>query len=135
RRSNMLRLVLSVMYAEFRNVWHHKQSDGKVIQMKMTVDVEEMMKRLWESDERYSFESEIMSNVPHIPVSYEKDLENSRSHSATVENIVRFLGVSSSAPSTPSIVKITPKGLAGFVENVDEIENALKGTKFEKYLN
>ena len=135
RRSNMLRLVLSVMYAEFRNEWHHKKTDGKVIQNKMHVDVEEMMKRLRESDETYNFESDVMRDIPHIPISYERDLENSQSHSTTVRNIAEFLGISFSIPSNPSIVKITPKGLDGFIENVDEVKQALKGTKFEKYLD
>lgn len=135
RRSNMLRLVLSVMYAEFRNEWHHLQSEGRVEhKKKMIVDVTEMLKRLRESDETYSFESELMNGLPHIPISYEHDLENSKTHAATIKKIADFLGVPHSLPSDPSIVKITPKSLEGFIDNVDEIRQSLMGTKFEKYL-
>lgn len=135
RRSNMLRLVLSVMYAEFRNEWHHKQSEGKVKHTtKMNVDVKEMVKRLNESDETYTFESELMDGLSHIPITYEGDLEDSNAHASTIKKISDFIGVPYAMPSEPSLVKITPKSLDGFVENVDEIRQALSGTKFEKYL-
>lgn len=134
RRSNLLRLVLSVLYAEFRNEWHHKITDGEVSHLKMKVDVENMLKMLKESEETYRFESEIMKEIPHFSLIYEEDLENRNTHDATLNKITDYLKIANSVSSTPDVVKITPKRLEDFVENLAEVENALIENSYEEYL-
>lgn len=135
RRSNLLRIVLSVMYAEFKNEWHRTQEDKEAKQRKMMVDIKEMLKRLKESEDTYNYEISLIKNLPHIQINYEEDLENVADHARTIKKIVNFLNISYHLPPKPDLVKTTPRSFGEFIKNIDEVKEALWGTSYEKYLD
>ncbi|MDH7911520.1 hypothetical protein [Winogradskyella sp. SYSU M77433] len=69
-----------------------------------------------------NMEKECLENIPHIKVSYEKDLLVSENHQAVCDRIFSFLGVDSYSVKA-NIKKMNAPDLRNTIKNYDEIES------------
>lgn len=131
-RENRLRQCLSKMYATHRSSWHESKSiqDRK----KMKVDLESLDKNLKESKRLELFEQEMMQNVPHITISYEKDLLPNEKHKDTINKICSYLNIPRFEPST-DLRRITTQDFSAFIENSDEMVDFLIANDYQEYLD
>ena len=74
------------------------------------------------------FEKAILEGLPHLSISYEKDLQDSSQHASTVQKISHFLNVNPIWNGS-ALKKILPKNISHFIKNPDEIIAFLKEKK------
>ena len=136
-RRNIFRQALSIMYAEFRNTWHHKSGKKNNHQNgemdKMTVDTERLVEIMEKLEKSAVDEADFLSNIPHIKITYEDDLEKSEDHPNTMKTLMEFLSEDYYEPST-NLMKISNNDLSTFIQNHQEITENLTHTRFNQYL-
>lgn len=134
RRRNLLRQVISHMYAIHRNVYHqHNSRKTQPPAQSFIINLDELQEELSLFESYRTLRSHILDAFPHFELCYEDDLLNSTRHQKTIDNISKFLGVPRSRVQAP-LTKTTPKQLSSFIVNFDEVEKFLLDTKYAKYL-
>lgn len=131
-RKNLLRQTLSKHYAAFRNSWHENQMTGE--RPKMKVDVQLLLKHLQEGHELGRYEERVVSNLPHLPLTYEDNLSDPEKQDQTIALFSDFMGLEK-FKSQSRLKKIAGQHYSDFIENHAEMEKALSGGPFEKYLS
>lgn len=132
KRNDLLRHALSNMNARTFQ-FHQKKRDSSRCLSSITVDPQEVMKWIKGSESLEAYEREVLKNVPHLPLTYEQDLENEADHQATVDRICGFLGIRSAVVEC-EYRKITPKFLREFIANYEELISYLESTPYARYL-
>ncbi|MCE2497132.1 MAG: hypothetical protein J4F31_11245 [Flavobacteriales bacterium] len=134
RRHNNLRQVLSRLYVEHRMAYHAKKGSSTGPLEKMTLDVEDLKVQLGRSASLDQFEAQVLDGLTYLPVSYEDDLEDKAKHPETMSKVFHFLKLHYHEPKA-GLKKITTKKLSGFIANADEVEQVLRGTEYERFLD
>lgn len=137
RRENLLEHAISNIRARsfgFHQSKFHQSSVGvgfqreKIyVEPRVVVDWMEKSRRLWE------YELSLLRDIPHMALTYEKNLASEAQHQPTIDAICRFLSI----PSTPAVSKyqkVSPQTLQASVENYGELIRYLKSTPYERYL-
>lgn len=75
-----------------------------------------------------AMEKECLQNIPHISVSYERDLLKSENHQKICDSIFNFLGVESHVVSA-NVKKMNSSNLEDSISNYSEIYNLFKNLK------
>ena len=137
RRENLLEHAISNIRA--RNFGFHQskfrqndlrtgsQQEKIYVEPEVVVDWMQKSQRLWE------YELSLLRDIPHMALTYEKNLASEAQHQATVDTICRFLGIQST-PAVSQYRKISPQTLQASVENYGELVRYLKSTPYERYL-
>ncbi len=79
-------------------------------------------------------ENEILKDIPVLSLSYEDDLSEEEFHQKTIEKICNYIDIPSFKASS-RIVKNIPVELYDYIENYNELKEALRNTKYYEYLN
>jgi len=134
KRENLLRQVISHMYAIERGKYHHKLSEGQQVLTQITIEINDLQKELdlFESFQRV--ENQILDNFPHFALSYEQDLAEETKQQETVNQVATFLDTHP-APVSTDFVKTTPKELSRIIHNYEEIRQYLVNTPYAEYLS
>lgn len=128
QRKDTLMQALSNIYARHRNVFHARANAhaDEVIKINVDLDVlDDWMQRL---DAQKRFERTLLQDIPHLNISYEKDLKTAENHGAATKKICDFLEVAN-AVSNPSLRKFSPTRLEDYIENLSELRNHLSQTE------
>lgn len=133
KRNNLIRQVISHMYAVHRNVFHEQTTKGQQKQSLMHVEMAFLQDELEKFTKFQELEARILQHVPSLPISYEDDLSISENHQRTVDKITDFLGIEASVVHT-NLVKTTPREWSSFIENADEVRTFLLKTGYGEYL-
>lgn len=129
-RSNILHHALSNIVAEHRGTYHLRQGEStKVTSLK--VDLNRLEAGMRSRKQQLEDEIEFLKAIPHLELNYEKDLLHNPQIGA--DKVFAFLGLPPVTVHT-NLIKVVNTKLEEFLENYDEVETALKGTIFEKYL-
>lgn len=134
KRENVLRQVLSNMYAHHRGRFHSTLQANVERREKIYVELQALQEHLYQHEyiDRL-IETELLKDIPHFRLSYEKDLGDSRSFKATFKRLADYLSFQFQIPET-TLVKVTPKNLDDLIENHKEVEKYLKSHGYERYL-
>lgn len=100
----------------------------------MHVDPRHVVEWMRSSRTLQTFEQDLLDNVPHLSLTYEKHLRDPSSHQATVDEICQYLGIES-APVETSYQKISPRSLKEAVQNYDDLVDYLDSTEYARYLD
>ncbi|HEX3425202.1 MAG TPA: hypothetical protein VHT30_03665 [Acidimicrobiales bacterium] len=132
RRENLLAQAVSSTIAN-RTRWHWRRRDEAVFEP-MELDPVEvlMMAYLFEESDRY-LES-LLSDVPHLVLSYERDLVDSDAQEATVRRICGCLGLDHQSVSSDH-VRFTPRSLRATIGNYDAVARVIGATRFGRFLD
>jgi LPS sulfotransferase NodH len=133
KRENLLHHALSNIAARQKQKFHYRVSQDKVEKKPIYVEVEELVKWLSGSEQLDNFEHQILQNIPHLPLTYENNLQESLCHQTTVDLIFELLDIPS-VPVKTNLIKAMPLKLTEMVSNYEEIIKSLQGTKYEKFL-
>lgn len=131
KRENFLYHAISNIRA--RKFGFHKKRTDNIVSKKITVDMDELLSWIKGSESLEKSEELLLEGIPHLSLTYEKNLENVEEHQKTVDSICKFLGINTDKVET-IYQKISPKTIEQSVENYDELVSFLKNTKYEKYL-
>ncbi|MDJ0634985.1 MAG: hypothetical protein QNJ34_17480 [Xenococcaceae cyanobacterium MO_188.B29] len=131
KRHNLLRHALSNIYAR------QKQFQYRVGQIKkdttIQVSIEDVLQWIANSERLSEYESNLLQDIPHLSLSYEDNLLNNSSHQATIDKICALLNIPS-MPAKTNLVKSTPSQLSDLVANYEELEQAIKASKYSHFL-
>lgn len=129
-RANLLKQVLSHRAAS-RTQFHHRQP---VEHDPFPVDIEQL--RAWLERGRRAAETErrILGDVPHLVLTYETDLEPYEAQQGAADRVFARVGLNPH-PVASTLVKALPARVADIVSNYGEVDEALRGTPFERYLD
>lgn len=133
KRRNIIRQVISHLYAQHRDKFHHQETQGKQKFEEFTVDLDELQSRLSLFEGFRTLHTQLLEGFPHLQIYYEDDLLDSSQHQRTVDRVVEFLGAPSAKVST-KYSKTTPKQLSDFVSNYAQVTAYLENTKYAEYI-
>lgn len=136
RRENLLRQVLSNARLWQTSVTHRTGDDAAAVHEPMTIEVPRLLAYL---DARRSLgraEDAALQGIPHLRLSYERDLLDPGRHASTVARVLAHVGHTGSAvvPHT-ALVRTSVDDLGALVANLDEVAAALRGTPYASMLH
>ena len=132
KRENLIYHALSNIRA--RQFGYHTKTTEKREQGKVQIDLDELLKWMRASEELNVYEERLLKSVPHLSLTYEKNLLDSETHQPTLQLICDYLNIGCGKGKT-KYRKGAPKTLRDSVENYDELVNFVKDTPYEKYLD
>jgi len=132
KRENLVNHALSNIRA--RKYGFHKRGSQKLHHDKVTVDTDELLTWIRSSEMLDHYESLLLKDVPHLPLTYEKHLLDQVDHPATIELICEYLGIENGETRT-DYRKVSPRRLRDSVANYEQVVDALRGTPYAKYLD
>jgi len=130
-RRDMLQQALSYLAAE-NGGYHHRRGDS-IRFAPARVEPTAVIALMHALEEASTFARQALADTPHLELLYEDDLLDHDRQQQTVERVCAFLGLRSQAVAS-DLVKIAPNRTRALVENYDELEAALTGTRFAGYL-
>ena len=131
-RRNRLRIALSWVANEQTKIVHRTVRDRSSVQ-RQHVPVDMLLRQLARVAHDVDVEQRALAGVPHHRMVYEDDLLGLDTRQASMDRLFATLGLPPAAVST-RLVRLTSDRLEEFVENHDEVRQALRGTAWEKFL-
>lgn len=132
RRRNLLRHALSNLYAretEFHRVDGAKKGPAR----RIDVNVADVLEWIRVSGELASFEQRVLRDLPHLPLTYEDDLETAASQQATADRVFAYLGTETEQVAS-TMQKVAPRSIADMVVNHEELIAALRDSPHAEFL-
>lgn len=135
KRSNILKRLISAML--MHQVGVVSTTENSTENKSFEIDIEQLLaklKRDYELNvEENAFVAKLSKKQPFYQLSYEDYFSSPESTSKHNSQIFDFLGVESTQVKSKHR-KVLSQNLADIITNYDDIERALKATKFEQYL-
>jgi LPS sulfotransferase NodH len=133
RRRNILRQAISGFVAEERGAYQHRLTDGPLELAKISVDCDELLRRMDQRAQYFVQERKALEGLPHMIVVYEDHLLKAENHQETMDRVFDYLGVPFVTVRT-DLVKITPERLSDFLDNYDEIARVVGNSEYARFL-
>lgn len=132
RRSDKIRQCLSTLLAKKTGHWHRREG---VINpdYQVTIDEQEFVQALHKRVSWQKREDRIVASLPHLRVTYEKDLLLSDYWQATADKICRFLHIKS-APVTCGTKTTDLRSYAEIITNYNSLLTVLQQTPYSHLL-
>ena len=132
RRENLLDHAISNIRARSFG-FHQGRSAHTWQQMKVYANPSTVVDWINKSDDLRNYETSLLRGIPHLALTYEKDLADEAQHQSTINAICRYLSIQSK-PVLSHYQKVSPQTLQASVENYDELVDYLKSTPYRHYL-
>jgi LPS sulfotransferase NodH len=134
-RENVVEHAVSNIRA--RQLGFHQSADNPTINKAITVERDDLMRWIDHSAPLARFARASLVGVPHLALTYERDLAAAALHQTTVQRVGEFLGLPKppDAGSASEFGKVSPRALRDSVANYEELEAFLRKTPFAKYLS
>lgn len=132
KRENLVQHAISNIRAQAYG-YHKKTSDRsrpEPLQLKM----DELMYWLQGGELLERFETEALQGLPHLPLTYERNLADESRQQATVGAVCDFLGLSPELAAC-DLRKVSPEKLRDSVANYEELAQRLTGTPYARFLD
>jgi len=135
KRLNKLRQALSAI--NHHTPLHQWKDDKLPTQSENdapVVNVDRFMESIRYYDRLTAFEDDVLNDVPHHEVIYERDLLPQDQHQATATSAFEHLGLAPARVET-RLKKISKSNLHDYIGNFDEVYDAIKDTKFVRFVD
>lgn len=132
-RQNVLYTVLSNLHSRQRKKFHHQSRQGDFMYQPWRVDVDLVLEWIAGSEKLGKYEIQLLQDIPHLSLVYEKDLQFADAHQHTVDKVCDFLDLPSTSAEA-NLKKLMPIRLEDMLENHDELISALKNSPYAHYL-
>jgi LPS sulfotransferase NodH len=132
RRENLVRHVLSNMTAQAVN--RYEDRDGSGDDVRLHVDPAELLHWMKVRQRVGRDEATALAGVPHMALSYERDLQDESDWGATLQRVFGYLDLDP-VPVTTNLHRQNPGALVDVIANYAEVKTALMGSEFARYLD
>jgi LPS sulfotransferase NodH len=132
RRENLLRHVLSNMTAQAVNRYEDRDGAGDDVQVH--VDPAELVHWMNVRQQFGRDEVTALVGLPHLALSYERDLQDSTTWDATMQRVFGHLDLDP-VPVATTLRRQNAAALADLIANYADVESALTGTEFARFLD
>lgn len=133
RRENLLRHVLSNVFAEAAGAYHHRIGEQTRRPDRIALSLGRLHHGIEERRRQGLAERAALAGLDHLELVYERDLESPETQAETFARIQSYLGVKTFQLSPP-LSKAVAKPLTELLDNFDEVQAALSGTSDEAFL-
>lgn len=133
-RRNLLRIALSWVTNEQTGVVHRTFRDAGHSRRARRFPPEALLRRLGRVAHDTAVERQALSAVPCLRLVYEDDILRTDTRQAAMNRVFEHLGLPP-VPVSTRYVRLTSDRLEDFVENYQEIAEALRGTPYERFLD
>lgn len=135
KRRNLLNVAVSFLQAHSVG-WHHTRSGPEPATgaRRITLDPSRVVAALSHLSESSQWNDAVLTDVPHLTVTYEDDLEVAGRHQATVDMITDALGLPAQ-PVTSNLVRVVPPRLRDRLANYDDVAALVRQTRFANFLD
>ena len=132
RRENLLDHAISNLRA--RNFGFHQSRLGKSLQeTKLYVKPERVVDWIEKSQRLRDYEASLLRDIPHLALTYERNLASETQHQSTIDTICHYLSIQSQ-PASSQYQKVSPQSLQASIENYSELVSYLRSTPYHHYL-
>ncbi len=131
-REDLFRKALSLVVAEARGQFLDRKAGGTGVDS-IAIDparLQEAMRERRNADEE---ELAALEGIPHVRVTYERDLLDSEKHQAVSDRVLEYLGLES-APVETRYVRTSRGHISDYISNYAVVRDYLSGTEFAAYL-
>lgn len=132
RRENLLRHVLSNMTAIATDSYHDRSGAGDAV--KLHVEPDHLIHWMTRRQQVGVDEAAALAGVPHLALTYERDLQDSATWAATTSRLFAHLDLPAVDVAT-NLRRTNVGALSDLITNYAEIKSALTGTEFAQYLD
>jgi hypothetical protein len=132
RRENLLRHVLSNMTALAAD--RYSDRSGQPGPGKLHVDPDHLVHWMGVREQVGRAEERALEGIPHLALTYEHDLQDPGVWDTTSARAFEYLGLSA-VPVSTNLRRQNVGGLPDLIENLAEVEGALHGTAYAKFLD
>ena len=135
RRRNIVRIAISNINARQKGKFHYFKKDAHDINRysKIKIDINDLFKWIKVAEQNHERENEILKDIPVLSLFYEDDLSEEQFHQRTVEKVCNYIDIPIYTVSS-RIVKNIPVELPDYIENFNELKEALRNTKYYEHL-
>lgn len=135
KRENLVEHAVSHIRA--REFGFHRAAAVSGESGKMLIDPRELLDWIKKSEDMDRFEAVSLAGVPHLALTYERNVAFDELHDPTVLQIADFLQLptGSGPPPKSAYRKVSPRALSDSVANYPELVAALAGTPYSGFLS
>lgn len=135
KRQNKLRQALSaVNHHTPLHQWKGDESATRDKNGAPNINVDRFMESIQYYDRLTAFEDDVLSDIPHHEVIYERDLLPQNQHQTTATAAFEHLELTPARVET-RLKKISKSNLRDYIGNFDEVYDAIKDTKFVQFVD
>jgi LPS sulfotransferase NodH len=135
-RRNKLRQALSAInHNTPQHIWKDKGPHAeKKAAGQAVINVEKFLESVAYYDRLTTFEDNVLTDIPHHEVVYERDLLPQDRHQSTATAAFEYLGLPP-APVETRLKKTSKSDLHDYIGNFDEVYEAIKDTKYVQFVD
>jgi LPS sulfotransferase NodH len=134
RRENLLRQVLSNMTAQLTNRYEDRSGEGEFVRVRPHVDPDELLHWIGVRAAVGADEAAALDGVPHLSLTYERDLQDSAKWPATSDRVFGYLDLASVTVAT-NLRRQNDQELSSLIANYEEVCRAVGATEYAKFLD
>jgi LPS sulfotransferase NodH len=134
RRENLLRQVLSNMTAQLTNRYEDRSGEGEFIRVRPHVNPDELLHWIGVRAAVGADEAAALEGVPHLALTYERDLQDSASWQSTTDRVFDHLDLPS-VPVASNLRRQNDGELSSLIANYGEVEAAVGRTEYARFLD
>ncbi len=132
KRDDVLRHAVSNIAAR-RFAFHQKKADSARRPNSIHIDPQELLLWMEGSLSLDDYERRVLRNIPHLQLTYERDLEHESDHQRTVDRICDFVGITTGEVRC-EYRKSTPASLTEYIANYEELAETLEASPYAGFL-
>lgn len=132
-RRNKLNYALSILNALNRQGFHHRDNDGELTREKLKVDIDKVLYWIREGEAHTQHWDDVLRRIPHIKLTYEDNLRDSRFHQDTANQVFDFLGLTRCDVES-NLVKLMPSDPLQMIDNRQDLVRVLEMTEYARFL-
>ena len=134
QRENLLKQAISYLIADTTKKQNFRKGQKPIKNTSITIEPQELINYMKWSELSLKFERETLQELPHVSLTYEKDLQKEEYHQMTMDKVCQALSLNS-APTITRYARISAKKPSDYITNYDEIAEALHSSGYGHYLN
>lgn len=132
-RENILRYAISNIAAR-KNKFHYFSADEFKGYKPFIVDIEELYTWIQHGESLAEYERACLTNIPHLKITYENNIESPDAHQITCNQIFEFIQVEA-RPVKTRLLKGSSSDLSELIINHENVIRELKSSKYSHLLN
>lgn len=133
KRHNLLKRSVSEVVANTKRQKFNYRHRDEIPDNQFNLSPEEVIAALTMCEEEARFDEQVMGGVPHIPISYESDLEHQHSHQATLDRCCEALGLDRAVAQT-QFIKIAPPNFEEYITNWSQVSSSIANSQYKSWL-
>jgi hypothetical protein len=132
-REDLFRKALSLVVAESRGQFLDRRTDEGGGVSTIRIDPARLVAAVRERGSADEAERAALEGIPHIRVTYERDLLDAANHQAVSDRVLAYLGLPS-APVVTRYVRTSRNRISDYIENYAEVFEVVRNSEYANLL-